>query len=153
MQRPVPSVQTAQKIVEVPQIQHVDEVVNMPVVIQRQVPMTLNVQKSVEVAGVTPHDESNLEQDACASVDESLGCLSQTDPRPEEADAELASREKRSHAGEMILTTGDHELKVIVHVECIKGEASAQEREIEPPSKRRKQESDQIPMHFSLCDD
>ena len=171
-----------QKTVEVPQIQHVDKVVNMPVVIQRQVPMTLNLQKSVEVARVTPHErllrpagggssvrerarrfeeewgakhmatvegprnvqgdeqrehlESNLEQDACASVDESLGGLSLTHPRPEAADAELASREKQSHS--------------------LKGEASAQEREMEPPSKRRKQKSDpepQIPMHFSLCDD
>ena len=153
MQRPVPSVQIAQKIVEVPQIQQVDKAVNMPVVIQRQAPMTLNVQKSVEVARVIPHErlmkpggggssvrerarrfemewgakhmatvegprnvqeneqredlESNLEQDACASVDESLGGLSLTDLRPEGADAELASREKRSHAGEMILTSGD----------------------------------------------
>ena len=79
--------------------------------------------------------ESNLEQDACASVDGSLGGLSLMDLRPEGADAE------------------DHELKVIVHVESVKSEASAQEREMEPPSKRRKQESDQIPMHFSLCDD
>ena len=81
-------------------------------------------------------------------MDESLGGLSLADPRQEEADAELASREK-----EMILTTGDHESKVIVHVESIKGDASAQERELEPSSKRRKQESDQIPMHFTLCDD
>ena len=34
----------------------------------------------------------------------------------------------------MIFTAGDHELKVIVHVESVKGEASAQEREMEPPS-------------------
>ena len=127
----------------------------MPVVIQRQVPMTLKVQKSVEVARVIPHErllrpagggssvrerakrfetewgakhmatvegprniqgdeqredlESNLEQDACASVDESLGGLSLTDPRPEAADAELASWEKQLHAGEMILTAGDYE--------------------------------------------
>ena len=41
---------------EVPQIQHVDKVVDMPVVIQRQLPMILNVQKFVEVAKVLPHE-------------------------------------------------------------------------------------------------
>ena len=143
--------ESSEKTVEVPQIQHVDKVVNMPVVTQRQVPMTLNVQKSVEVARVVPHErllgspvrerarrfetecgakhlatgegprnvqgdeqredlESNLEQEACASVDELLGGLSLTDPRPEAADAEPASRGKQSHAGEMILTAGNHEL-------------------------------------------
>ena len=141
MQRAFPSVQTAQKIVDVPQIQHVDKVVNMPLVIRRQVPMTLNVQKSVEVARVIPHErllrpagggssvrerarrfetecgakhmaiveglgnvhgdeqredlESNLEQDACASVDESLGGVSLTEPRPERRQT-LKSRHGRN---------------------------------------------------------
>ena len=65
MRKQVPTfqkIQNCDKVVEVPvvmqvpQNKHVDKVVNMPVVIQRQVPMTLNVQKSVEVARVIPHE-------------------------------------------------------------------------------------------------
>ena len=59
--------------------------------------------------------ENDVEQDACTLVDELLGGLSLTDPRVEAVDAELAQREKHSHAGEMLLAAGDHELKVVVY--------------------------------------
>ena len=39
--------------------------------------------------------DSDVEQDACTSVDESPGGLSLTDPRVEVVDAELASRQNR----------------------------------------------------------
>ena len=71
-------------------------------------------------------------------------------------DAKIVPRGVQSQVGEMTLTAGDHELKVVVRVESTKGGAAAQEREVEPPSKRRKQESDlepQIPVHLPLCHD
>ena len=43
----------------------------------------------------------------------------------------LCQRKKLSHIGEMILTVGDHELKVVVYAE-----SALQEHEMVPPSKR-----------------
>ena len=96
---------------------------------------------------------SDVEQDTCASADQPLGGDSLTHQAMETVDANIVPREVQSLVGEMTLAAGDHELKVVVHVESTFGEAAAQEREAEPPSKRRKQESDvepQIPVHFSL---
>ena len=41
--------QTVQKTVEIPQVQFLDKVVDIPVVVQRQVPMVQKVQKTLEV--------------------------------------------------------------------------------------------------------
>merc|ERR1712209_380195 len=48
-QRQVPTVQTVQKTVEVPQLQFIDKVVDIPVVAQRQIPMVQTVEKTVEI--------------------------------------------------------------------------------------------------------
>ena len=48
----------------------------------------------------------------------------------ETVDAKIEPREVQSQIGDMTLTVGDHELKVVVHVESTKGEAVAQEREV-----------------------
>ena len=65
----------------------------------------------------------------------------------------LNSRQSQSrlHIGEMVVSAGDHKLKVVVFVEgaeggesifdgrfASEGKAAAQECEVEPPSKRRK---------------
>merc|ERR1712012_1319198 len=42
-------VQTVQKTVEVPQLQFIDKVVDIPVVAQRQIPMVQTVQKTIEI--------------------------------------------------------------------------------------------------------
>ena len=52
----VPTVQTVQKIVEITQVQFLGKAVDIPVVVQRQVPMVQMVQKTVG------HEES---QSAC----------------------------------------------------------------------------------------
>ena len=41
--------QTVQKTVEIPQVQFLNKVVDIPVVVQRQVPMVQKVQKTLEV--------------------------------------------------------------------------------------------------------
>ena len=97
---------------------------------------------------------SDVEQDTCTSADQPPGDVSLTDWAMETVDAEIVPWEEKSQVGEMTLRAGDHELNV--YVESTKGEAAAQEREVKPPSKRHKQESDFEPrnrVHFSLCDD
>ena len=103
---------------------------------------------------------SDVEQDTCTSADQPLGDVSLMDWTMETLGAEIAPREVQSQVGEMTLTAGDHELKVVARVGSTKGQAPVQEREVEPPSKRRKQESDLEPqvtvncsLSLSLCDD
>ena len=230
IQRPVPTSRTVQKTVENTQAQHIEHIVNVPVVSQRQaltiqtdtvkvrqkqfphqvvdvpvvtqqrhdpVPHVMTdevTQKMVEVTRVIPqervvrptgegssvrerakrfekewgakhmtsvegprpsHDErqkespvSDAEQDTCGSTGQSLGAVSLTDQAMETVDVQIVPREVQPQTGEMTLTAGDHELKVVAHVESAKGEAAAQEREVES-SKRRRQESNlesQIPV-------
>ena len=75
----------------------------------------------------TSHDErqngslvSDVEQDTCASADQLLGGVSLTDQTMETLGGEIVPREVQSQVGEMTLTAGDHELKVVVHVESTK---------------------------------
>ena len=48
VQRQVPSIETVQKTVEVPQTQHIDKVADVPVARPRQTPIILKVQRTVE---------------------------------------------------------------------------------------------------------
>ena len=52
MQRQAPVIQKVPKTVEVPQLQHIDEISDEPIVAQRQVPVVQTVQKTVDVPQV-----------------------------------------------------------------------------------------------------
>ena len=88
-----------------------------------------------------------------------------TDQRVEALNSELVLRYEQSDVGEVVFSAGDHDLKVVLHVEAAKGgrrpltedlstvRLTAQEHEMGLPSKRGKQESDsdpRIPLRFSL---
>ena len=65
-----------------------------------------------------------MEQDTCASVDEPRGGISLTDQPAESVGAELLPKERQSQVDEMVFSAGDHELKVVIHVENIGGSRS-----------------------------
>ena len=57
VQRQVPAIQKVQKTVEVPQVQHIDRIMNLPVVKRHQEPTIQTEQKTAEVP-----DAQNLDQ-------------------------------------------------------------------------------------------
>ena len=103
----------------------------------------------------------------CISGSEQGG-LEPTDHLVEDVNAQLVSAAKQLHVGETVVSTGDHELKVVVYVGNARdrdqsltelspeGKAATQEHEVEQPSKGRKQESDpdlRTRVRLSIRDD
>merc|ERR1719356_2168210 len=75
-QRHVPSIQKVQKTVEVPQVQYIDRVVDVPVVKQRQVPSVQKIQKTV--GSTSPIHRSCCR---CACGEAAPGSIGPEDPK------------------------------------------------------------------------